>query len=168
MRHARKTTRKLTEQVILFAVGGTRFAISAQAVEEIRNLDGLRPISAGQWHMRLDKVRFTLERQGKNYFAVDANLHLRMLPSRHSRVLVLRRLQAAVLVDSIDRMADIEIVFPLPRGFCGEERQWYRGLAVIGGDVVPVVNPDSFLSKAEATVLLAAWNAASAAGAATA
>jgi hypothetical protein len=42
-----RTSRKVVEHedVILFSVGGTTFAIRAGAVDEIRNLDGLSPLS---------------------------------------------------------------------------------------------------------------------------
>lgn len=141
------------EQVILFAVGGYRFACAAAAVDEICALDGLQPVSVGFAQSRLTRVKFSLERDGRTWFVVDANLHFRILPSKPSRLLVLRDTRAGVLVDSIDRMAEIAALQPLPRAFRGEERQWFRGLALIGQEVVPVVNPAAFLSKAELAVI---------------
>ena len=67
--------------------------------------------------------------------------------------MVLRGVKAAVLVDAIDRMTQIAAVHPLPRAFSGDERDWYRGLAVVEGRVIPVVNEHSFLSRGEVTVL---------------
>jgi len=67
----------------------------------------------------------------------------------------LQHAPAAVLVDAIDRMQDIHSIHELPSAFCGEERGWYRGLAVIKGRVLPVVRPEALLSKAEATLLRA-------------
>jgi len=141
------------EPVILFAVGGYRFACPAAAVDEIRALDGLQPVSVGFAQSRLTRVKFSLERDGRTWYVVDANLHFRILPSKPSRLLLLRETRAGFLVDSIDRMAEIAAIRPLPRAFRGEERQWFRGLAVIGQDVVPVVNPAAFLSKAELAVI---------------
>jgi chemotaxis signal transduction protein len=50
-------------------------------------------------------------------------------------------------------MTDISVVQPLPTAFRGLERTWYRGLAILDGVVVPVVNPAAFLSENEATDL---------------
>lgn len=105
------------------------------------------------------KVRFRLVREGKTYWVIEASEHFRMATSRSSRVLVLRNANTAVLVERIDRMAEIGVILPLPRTFHGEERNWYRGLAILDGSshpvAVPVVNADSFTSamKAEAGVL---------------
>lgn len=140
------------EQVILFAAGNYSFACPAAAVEEIRALDGLQPVSVGFAQSRLSRVKFTLERDGKTYFIVDANLHFRIAPSKHVRLLVLRDARVGVLVDSVDRMAEIAAVHPLPRAFRGDERQWFSGLAVIGDNVIPVVNPAAILTKAELAV----------------
>jgi chemotaxis protein histidine kinase CheA len=76
-----------------------------------------------------------------------------MLPSKVARLLVLRNHPVAVTADSIDRMTDISVVQPLPTAFRGLERTWYRGLAVLDGSVVPVVNPAAFLSATEAAEL---------------
>lgn len=141
------------EQVILFAVGDFTFACAANAVDEIRALDGLQPVGRIFAHSRLARVKFTLDRDGKTYFVVDSNLHFHMLPSKATRLLVMRDSKVAVLVDSIDRMAEIPLVHPLPRAFTGDERIWYRGVALIGQEVVPVVNPAAFLSKAELAVV---------------
>ena len=54
----------------------------------------------------------------------------------------------AGLVDSTDRMAEISVLHALPQAFSGEERKWYRGLAVLDDNVVPVVNHKAFLSSA--------------------
>ncbi len=137
------------EGVILFNVGGFKFAIAAGAVKEIRGMEGLRDLTLGGIFARVEKLRFTLERDGMTYFVVDAGRHFGLPASAPARVLILRDSPAAVLVDSTDRMMDISMLHALPRAFTGEERVWYRGLAVVNGDVVPVVNPGAFLSKAE-------------------
>lgn len=142
--------------MILFSVGGTTFAISAAAVEEIRGVSGLVPLRTGYLHAKFSRFKYKLERDGRTYFVVDSNAHFHILPTRHDRLLVLRNRPAAILVDAIDRMTEISSLQALPRAFNGEERIWYRGLAVLKDAVVPVVDPDSFLTKAESTVLNAA------------
>lgn len=172
MKRAEKKPRGRHEAVILFAVGDYTFAIAAQAVEEIRNTDGLRPLPAGVATARLAKFKHLLERDRKRYFVVDSNLHFRLFPSKATRLLVLRESAAAVLVDHTERITEIAALHALPRAFAGEERQWYRGIAMIQERVVPVVDPAAFMSKSEFTVLQAAVTGAEAAakgkGAATA
>lgn len=159
MRIVRAETRKRVhhgEAVILFAVAGTTFAISAAAVDEIRNTSGLQPLRVGQLGPKFSKFKYTLQRDGRTYFVVDGNIHFHALPTRHSRLLVLRASPTAILVDAIDRMTEIASLHALPRAFTGDEREWYRGLAVLKDSVVPVVNADAFLTRAESTVLTAA------------
>lgn len=160
--------RRASQQVILFHTGDVTFAIAATAVEEIRGADGLQPFAAGGLHPRLAKVKYTLSRGGARYLVVDSNHFFRMLPTRSTRVLVLRGQQVCVLVDGIERMADVHRVLPLPLAFSGEERAWYRGLILFGDHVVPLVNENSFLSKAESAVLQASLAAHTAAEAARA
>lgn len=143
------------EGVILFSVGGFKFAIAAGAVKEIRGTSGLRDFTQSGIAARIDKLRFTLERGGITYFVVDARRHFHLAQSSPGRVLVLHDSRTAVLVDSTDRMMDISTLHALPRAFTQDERDWYRGLAVVNGEVVPVVNPGAFLSKGEQDVLRA-------------
>lgn len=140
------------EAVILFSLAGTSFAIAVSAVEEIRSTEGLRPAPPGFAGSRLPKVKHLLERERKTYFVVDSNLHFHILPSRATRVLILRHTPVAVLVDNIERTTEITVLHALPRAFEGEERQWYRGLALFGEQVVPLVRPEAFLSKGEVAV----------------
>jgi chemotaxis signal transduction protein len=140
--------------MILFGVGDVTFAIAANAVEEIRNADGLRPLA----QRKLAKVRHLLERAGRTYYVVDAGCHFRMLPMPANRVLILRRGNVALLVQRIDLMKEVSAIYALPGAFRGEERRWFRGLAAIPGaggetEVVPVVNPDTLLSEDEAGML---------------
>ncbi len=144
------------EAVILFAVGGTTFAIAAARVAEIRDTSGLEPLHTGYLHAKFSKFKYKLQRESRTYFVVDGATHFHMLPTRSTRMLVLRDSAAAVLVDAIDRMTEISTLHALPRAFTGDERTWYRGLAILKDDIVPVVNADAFLGKAEATVLAAA------------
>jgi chemotaxis signal transduction protein len=161
----RKPAARKAEDVILFAVGAARFAVAAGAVDEIRNLEGLTPHLRGRLS-RFDTVRFRLVREhkdpGKTYFVVDAALQFGLPPSSGGRVLVLRGPGAALLVDRIERMAQITSMVELPRAFRGPERDWYRGLAVLDGRVIPVLQPDAILNKGQIAVLLAESQAAAA------
>lgn len=141
--------------MIVFAVGGFRFAIAAAAIKEIRSMDGLHAFTLGGISAQIGKLTHTLERGGTTYFVVNAARHFQLPPTQPSRVLVLRNSPAAVLVDSTDRILEISALHALPRAFTHEERGWYRGLAMMNGEVVPVVNHNAFLNKAELEVLRA-------------
>jgi hypothetical protein len=41
----------------------------------------------------------------------------------------------------------------LPQAFCNEERTWYRGVTALEQNVVPVVNPEGFLTPEEIALL---------------
>lgn len=150
------------ENVILFTVSGFRFAIAASAVSEIRSMAGLEQFSmedagadARNGHKAVAKVDYTLQRNGVTVFVVNAARHFHLPSAKPSRVLVLRHTAAALLVDSTDRMMEISVLHSLPMAFGGEERGWYRGLAILNGEILPVVNPSAFLSRGEVAVLRA-------------
>ncbi len=146
------TSRKAThaEPAILFALGTVTFAIAAKEVDEIRDVAALLPPGVTS---PSPKVKFRLVREGKTYWVVDASEHFHMVSSHCSRVLVLRNASTAVLVERIDRMADISVVLPIPPAFQGEERDWFRGLTIIEENAisraVPVVNADTFTQSVE-------------------
>jgi hypothetical protein len=48
---------------------------------------------------------------------------------------------------------EISALHALPPAFTHEERGWYRGLAVMNGAVVPVVNHNAFLSKGDMEIV---------------
>ncbi|MGH9756845.1 MAG: hypothetical protein ACRD4M_03850 [Candidatus Acidiferrales bacterium] len=75
-------------------------------------------------------------------------------------MLILRQIRAAILVDGIERMAELSAVYALPHGFSGEERRWYRGLAYFEDHVIPVIQPSGFLSAGEFARLDRATSAA--------
>ncbi|HZI56959.1 MAG TPA: chemotaxis protein CheW [Verrucomicrobiae bacterium] len=143
------------EDVIVFAVGGFKLAIAAGVVKEIRGMEDLHPFALGGISAQIAKLKYTLERNGTTYFVVDAAQHFQLPESHGSRVMVLRNVPTAVLVDSTDRIMEISSLHALPRAFTHEERGWYRGLAVVNGAVVPVVNHNAFLNRAELEVLRA-------------
>lgn len=136
------------ETVLLFSVGGFLFAIPARSLEEIREIGDLRDFSS-----RLAKVKQTLDRQKRTYFVVDAAKHFRVANQHPGRLMILRHAPVAVIVEAIDRMQEIHAIHELPDAFAGEERSWYRGLALIKGKIVPVVRAESFLSKSEVILL---------------
>ena len=108
-------------------------------------------------------MRHKLERKGRTYYVVNAGQHFGLPVTRPTLVLVLRKSRACALVDRIEEMLEIEVVRSLPRAFSGEERRWYRGLALIGDSVIPVVHPSGFLTPGEISLLDAARAAADAA-----
>jgi chemotaxis signal transduction protein len=143
------------EDVIVFAVGGFKLAIAAGVVKEIRGMEDLHPFALGGISAQIAKLKYTLERNGTTYFVVDAAQHFQLPESHGSRVMVLRNVPTGVLVDSTDRIMEISSLHALPRAFTHEERGWYRGLAVVNGAVVPVVNHNAFLNRAELEILRA-------------
>ena len=151
--HRIPVRREASEAVIVFAVSGRRFAIAAAAVGEIRGAEGLRKFDLDTRALRITRPDFMLERGGKSYFVIDAGHHFHLAPAVPGRVLILRPGSAALLVESTDRIMEISVLHALPRAFCRDERNWYRGLAVLDGEVLPVVNPAAFLSRAEQAVL---------------
>lgn len=149
MRQQRTLPKKgAREDVILFTVGGFRFAIAASSVSEIRSTAGLQRFSNSGSKMTA-KVDYTLERDGVVHFVVNAARHFHLPAGEPTRVMVLRHAPAAVLVDSTDRITEISMLHALPLAFNREERTWYRGLAVLNEEAVPVVNPAAFLTKNE-------------------
>jgi chemotaxis signal transduction protein len=150
---AQAVTQPAREDVIVFAVGGFKFAIAAGAVKEIRGMEGLHAFTLGGISVQIAKLAYTLERSGTTYFVIDAARHFGLSAAQPSRVMILRNTPTAVLVDETDRIMEISALHALPRVFTHEERSWYRGLAVVNGSVVPVVNHHAFLNKAELDVL---------------
>lgn len=137
------------EPAILFSVANQMFAISAQAVQEIRSTDGLAGEASEIHTPVLASVRHTLEHGRRNLYVVNACAHFGLPAARPALVLILRELRAAVLVDRIERMADIPALYPLPQAFRGSERRWYRGLTYVDDQVIPVIDPRGFISPAE-------------------
>jgi chemotaxis signal transduction protein len=137
------------ETVILFSVGNQTFAIAAESVQEIRSADSLAGAACELEKSDLPKVRHTIERSRRTYYVVNACAHFGLPVSRPTLVLILRQLRVAVLVDHIERMAQIPAVLTLPRAFIGEERRWYRGLTYVNDHVIPVIQPSGFLTKEE-------------------
>jgi chemotaxis signal transduction protein len=146
---AKSRRARLTEAVILFCAGNQTFAIAADAVQEIRSTDSLSGAAVEIEQAEVPKVRHLVERAHRTYYVVSGCAHFGLRTTRPTLVLILRQIRAAVLVDSIERMAQIARVHPLPLAFHGKERQWYRGLTYIEDRVIPVINPTGFLTHEE-------------------
>jgi hypothetical protein len=152
------------ERVILFYISGQVFAIAAEAVQEIRSTDSLAGAAIEIENPELAKVRHTLERGRHTYYVVNACLHFHLPVERPTLLLILRDLPVAVLVDRIDRMAEILAIYALPEAFTGEERGWYRGLTYLDDTVIPVIDPAGFVSAEDFRCLNRSRKAASGSG----
>lgn len=137
------------EQVILFSISDQTFAIAAESVQEIRSTDSLAGAATEIEYHGVPKVHHVVERARRTYFVVNGCTHFRLSVSRPLLALILRDFRVAVLVDAIERMAEIPAVYPLPRAFAGEERAWYRGLTYLDDHVIPVIHPGGFLTRDE-------------------
>jgi chemotaxis signal transduction protein len=152
----RKPLPRPGEAAILFAIGEYSFLIAADEVEEIRDMQGMVSVATATMRTSVAKIKSTVEKAGLTYFVVDGSSHFQLMPSRPTRLMMLRNQSVAVTVESIDRMTEIGKVLPLPKAFTGPERLWYRGLAVTNDKVVPVVNGTAFLTAAEQVIARAA------------
>lgn len=137
------------EQVILFSIAHQTFAIAAESVQEIRSTDSLAGAATEIEYQGVEKVRHIVERARRIYYVVNGCTHFRLPVSRPTLALILRDFRVTVLVDAIERMAEIPAVYSLPRAFAGEERAWYRGLAYLEDHVIPVIHPGGFLTRDE-------------------
>src|ERR1700735_3806121 len=117
-----------SEAMILFCIANQTFAIAADAVQEIRSTDSLGGSAIEIEQAELPKVRHLVERSHRTYYVVSGCAHFGLRVTRPTLVLILRQIRTAVLVDSIERMADVSRVHALPQAFQGAERHWYRGL----------------------------------------
>jgi len=114
------------ESVILFRVAGWRFGVNAVDVKEIRELDP---------HWRDEKDGAVTIRLGEELGLKARGEH---------RVLMLRGLDVGIAVDEVEKMTVVREVLPLPAIFRGREREWYTGLLVLEGLVVPLLNSMDF------------------------
>ena len=121
-----------SEQVILFSVGNHSFAIAAEAVQEIRSTDSLSGTAAEIENSEIEKVAHTLKHARHSFYVVNARIHFGLPASRPTLVMILRGMRVAVLVDRIERMAEVSSMHQLPRAFVGQERKWYRGIGIHG------------------------------------
>ena len=129
------------ETVILFFVANQMFAIAADAVQEIRSTDSLAGAANEIDNPELPKVRHTIDRSGRTYYVVNAGAHFGLPVTRPALVLILRQFRVAVLVDRIERMAEI------PRRLSSAPRFHRRRAPLVSRpglsrrSVIPVVEP---------------------------
>jgi hypothetical protein len=131
-----------TESVILFWVGPYRMAIAASALQAIRKDHGLAPAEFGCTAI------------------VSAHEMIGIPPGKGARLLVLHPGRLAVRVDRVERLVATAVLVPLPQAFQGAEREWYSGLALADGFVVPLLNPETLERRAhrqEEETFDAAW-----------
>jgi chemotaxis signal transduction protein len=145
-----------SEQIIVFRVCGQLFAVSSACVQEVRSKDSLSGASTQISAPGLRKVRHVVRRGDKSLFIVNAAVHFDLPYSPGTLVFVLRKTRTALLVDGIEKMTAMTRLQALPQSFWHEERLWYRGLTVLDQSVIPVVNPEGFLSREELALLDAA------------
>jgi hypothetical protein len=98
-------------------------------------------------------VRHVVRRNEKALYVVSGAAHFGLPPSSAGLVFVLRKTRTALLVDGIDKMATMTRLQALPLAYCNEERIWYRGLTALDQNVIPVVNPEGFLTADEFALL---------------
>jgi chemotaxis signal transduction protein len=142
-----------SEQIILFRVSGQLFAVSSASVQEVRSVDSLAGAAAEIASPALKKVKHIVRRGDKSLYVVNGAMHFGLPLTPGSLVFILRRTRTALLIDGIDKMSAMTMLQALPQAFCHEERQWYRGLTALDQTVVPVVNPEGFLTAEELALL---------------
>jgi chemotaxis signal transduction protein len=145
-----------SEQIIVFRVCGQLFAVSSASVQEVRSKDSLSGASVAISAPGLRKVRHVVRRGDRSLFIVNAAVHFDLPFSPGTLVFVLRKTRTALLVDGIEKMTAMTRLQALPQSFWHEERQWYRGLTALDQSVIPVVNPEGFLSPEDLALLDAA------------
>ncbi|HUO61607.1 MAG TPA: hypothetical protein VMU24_13125 [Candidatus Acidoferrales bacterium] len=127
------------EPVILFRVGPYKFAITASEVHEIREYDA-------RW-IALQKAR---KEAGVVTVHLAAELGLDVGKEQH--ILLLRGVDVGLAVGTVEKMAQARKVYQLPSAFAGKERQWYTGLLVLEGEVVPLVDGIAFAFRSKVAV----------------
>jgi chemotaxis signal transduction protein len=142
-----------SEQIILFRVAGQVFAVSSGSVHEVRSVDSLAGVSTEINQPAIRKVRHVVHRGDKSLYVVNTAMHFGLPASSAGLVFVFRKTRTALLVDAMDRMATMTRLQALPLAYCHEERQWYRGLTAFDQTVIPVVNPEGFLTPEEFALL---------------
>jgi chemotaxis signal transduction protein len=142
-----------TEQIILFRISGQLFAVSSGSVQEVRSVDSLAGSAAEITAPGLSKVRHIVRRGDKSLFVVNGALHFGLPVTPGLLVFVLRRTRTALLVDGIEKMTTMTRLQALPQAYCNQERTWYRGVTALDQNVIPVVNPEGFLTSEEIALL---------------
>jgi chemotaxis signal transduction protein len=154
-----KTPAVRTEQIILFRSSNQIFAISSSSVQEVRSVDSLAGAAMEINEPSVPKVRHLLRRGERKVYVVNSAAHFGLRPSPAALIFLLRKTRVALLIDGIEKMTTMTRLQALSGAFCHEERVWYRGLTVLDQNVIPVVNPQGFLTEQELLQLDAAAGA---------
>jgi chemotaxis signal transduction protein len=141
------------EQVLLFVVGSQIFAITTEAVQEIRSTDSLAGTADEIENSPISWVRHKIKHGHRTYYVVNAASQFQLPITRPTLLLIMRHSRTALLIDRIERMTEISRVYPLPRAFRGDERRWYRGLAYADDRILPVIEPTALLSTENIGIL---------------
>ena len=149
-----------TEQIILFRISGQTFAISSASVQEVRSVDNIAGMARELPDSPLPKVRHSVRRGDRTQYIVNGAIHFGLQPRPASLVFFIRRTRTALLVDGIEKMTTMSRLQALSFAFTGEERGWYRGLTALDQTVIPVIQPEGFLSLEELSLLESAQLAA--------
>jgi len=140
------------EPALVFRTGGHRFVISSAEIAEVRDLQAGTSGALPQW---------VIARGAAGMLRVVSADHIFGLRSAaQQQLLVLAHRGVAVGIERIENVTELHEIVALPRAFHGPERRWYRGLALLEGKIVPVVNGVIF---AEAASVIAAQAASASA-----
>ena len=150
---ALKSHQPRTEQIILFRISGQNFAISSASVQEVRSVDNIAGMARDLSESPIAKVRHSIRRGDRTQYIVNGAVHFGLPPQPASLVFFLRRTRTALLIDGIDKMTTMTRLQALSLAFQGEERNWYRGLTALDQTVIPVIQPEGFLSLQELSLL---------------
>jgi chemotaxis signal transduction protein len=141
------------EQIIVFRIGGQLFAVSSASVQEVRSVDAIAGLAQEIPQSSVHKVQYAVRRPDGLRYLVNGGIHFGLPPSSASLVFFLRNTRIALLIDAIERMTSMTRLQALSHAFCHEEHAWYRGLTLLDQTVVPVVDPNGFLSLEELSLL---------------
>jgi chemotaxis signal transduction protein len=138
-----------SEQIIIFRSSSQLFAISSSSVQEVRGVDSLAGVAREIAVPGIRTVRHALQRGERCMFVVNMALHFGLHATPAALIFLLRKSRIALLLDGIEKMTTMTQLQALPAAFYHEERRWYRGLTVLEQNVLPVINPNGFLTDAE-------------------
>ena len=117
------------EDVILFAVGPHTFAIGAKAVERSSDMEELRPIKFSHHAAPASESKHTLDANGHTSWWTRART-CSCCPLCFASADVVPVLGCRCGRHHRPHRRDIGHMHPLPHVFLGEERGWYRGVAL--------------------------------------
>ena len=136
------------EPALIFRAGGHRFVISSAEIAEVRDLQPGASGSLPQWVVVRGTAGMLRVVSADHFFGVRS--------AAQQQLLVLAHRGVAVGIEKIENVAELREIVALPRAFHGPERRWYRGLALLEGNIVPVVNGAVFAQAASFTPTQAA------------